>query len=114
MRHRNVCARSAAFRPSKPNPKLAGSSCARACGARKDRFQDALTARLPSPHRAKTGLVGDPDFAALDSLRSSRAERSSQALTLVSWAKLWKDTVANPAVSVKSAERMVYPDFERL
>jgi hypothetical protein len=36
VRHRNFCARSAAFRPRKPKPGLAGSSCARVCDARKD------------------------------------------------------------------------------
>ena len=74
VRHRNFCARFAAFRPNKSKPDLLGSSCARVCDARKGDFQDAL----------------QPDFAALDSLRSSRAKRSSQALTLVSWAETGK------------------------
>lgn len=43
-----------------------------ACGSVEDRFSNALR----------------PDSAALDSLRSSRAERSSQPLTLVSWAEM--------------------------
>jgi hypothetical protein len=57
-----------------------------------------FTARLPSPHRAKTGLVGDPDFAALDSLRSSRAKRSSQSLILVGLNEEM-DTLSNPTLS---------------
>src|SRR6266853_7024039 len=81
------------------DPGLAGSSCARistpirekraswgprACGARSD-LSFALYGPTSSPHRAKNGLVGDPDFAALDSLRSSRANAQVVPVTCLGW-----------------------------
>jgi hypothetical protein len=63
--------------------------------------------QLRASLRRKEGLFQTPftsDFAALDSLRSSRAKRSRQALMRASWAETWKDCIA--LFFGKSAERM--------
>ena len=74
---------------------LAGSSCARACGARNGRSFDALR----------------HDFAALDSLRSSRVERSSRAVTLVSWAETGKGIPCRIPPLSQTARKRWAPGF---
>ena len=84
----NFFARFAAFHPSKPNPGLLGAA------PRGPAAQGRIILR------ALDGLTPQPSIP----LRSSRAKRSSQALTLVLWADIIKIEGSN-RFHLKSVKR---------
>jgi len=96
--------------PASQKNRHAGSSCAR-------------ISTPPSQKRARRGPRGlrrkelfwrQPvrhDFAALESLRSSRAKRSSRALTLVSWAEA-REGMVNRIPPYRRRGRNLFSDFD--